>query len=359
MANLNWDENARIKFGKCVLLARESKGLAQEELADLLCQELGKKYTQKKISNIELGKQKRPIPREDLDELAKILDLTDQDIHLANIAVIETASQGIIKEGRYLLSNAEHPEFKAHLGKYHCVFRSTDSSKDHINRAILEIFEETENHSCGAKIDILDDQGKSIKHYTGKFFINTHFQTCYFLLRGQVWEEVSMMIAPYFAPTVTGVENKFIIAQVLTSSAGKRKHRTVAHRMLISRKRLSDLQVDLACSQLRLNTDMIYIEPGQLNILQHKAEDELANSQEVELYQAVINACEMIRKFGREVSLLCIEESKIYDAKNLDPNANCRALVTALIRNYSDGVFHNKISETVLELFEAIVDYEI
>lgn len=365
MANLRREPHDRTEFGSILREARQAKGLSQEKVAGQM-NAVFTNYRQKKISRLELGQQITRLPEAELALLGEILGLSLEE--WASAAQPENPPRPgpaprpmhawtSPREDRYLSTRAESPEFDAYLGTYHGIFRSTNSREDRLNRTILELFTR-EDGTCGATLVILDDGGVSIKRYEGIYFVNTHFQVGYFLLSGLRLQEVSMMIAPHFVPTVETIKNKYIVAQALTSSSGSSKHRTVAHRMLLSRKRLTDRQAELARSQLLLNTDMIQIRLEQLQALEDEAKRQLEQEPTSGFYQSVLQACGIIRRGSQEITLLQIEESKIFDAKSLGRNDTSRALVTAMLRNYAEGFYHNKVSETVRETFEAIIDSE-
>ncbi len=259
----------------------------------------------------------------------------------------------------YLRTNGDCQEIKSLLGEYHCVFRSTDRLENRINRALLELSQDKDGF-CGAIFKIYDDNNRVIKTYKGTFFVNLHFKTCYFILIGERWQEVSLMIAPIYTPTKEDTPSEYMVAQVLTSSSGKKKERTVTHRMLLSRKKMTDKQVRLARSQLMLNTDIIYIRPEYLKKLENEIDEKLRNNPNSVLFKGMKKACKMVREESKSITLMAIEESKIYDAKvGLDGTTNQdRALITAQIRRCSEGIYYNKVSESVEELFEAIIQKE-
>lgn len=358
MAKKRWG-TTRKEFGFIVSKAREARNLSQGEVAEAIQQLIGEKghYSQKKISRLESGEIVKYLPADEVAALAQVLELTEDQQQLALSPKQENPPLWIsVREDGYLLSLAKQQEFQPYFGVYHGIFRSTDSDKAHFNRTKLEVFPASDG-LCRARMEILDKSGTAIKNYEGVFFINTNFRTCYFVLSGQVWQEISLMIAPYFAPAVKGVPNKFIVAQVLTSSAGAHKQRTVAHRMVLSRKLLQGEQFELACSQLQLNTDSIFISPEQLEKLRFIVEERLEEDPKSNFYHAVRKACDIIDQDGQKIAVLRIEESKLYDEKQLGLSREGRALVTAMLREYSENVYYNKISETVLELIEAIIDW--
>ena len=355
----NWEKSKREKFGKALYEARKSAGYNQGDLAEKVAEQVGRDrgYSQKKIHRIEYGQQTKFLKEDELGALSRLLSLTEKECELARPSEKKQDKPWIqMEDGKYLKSNVEQEEFSSYLGEYHCAFRSTDSGNDHINRGLLRLYKGADG-SCGADMELFNENGRAIKYYSGIFFINTHFEACYFILRGKRWQEVSMIIAPLFTLTVEDEKNQFIIAQVLTTAAGKRKHRTVAHRMLISRKRLNKSQEQLVRSQLLMNTDSIYIRQDELQKLQAQMNKQIQAEPDNQLYRSVSAACKTIIQNSSKVTLLRIEESKIYDAREFGASDEERALVTALLRTHSEGLFYNKISETVQEILGAILEW--
>lgn len=166
-----------------------------------------------------------------------------------------------------------------------------------------------------------------------------------------------MLIMPWFKPTSS--DNQYMMALVLTTSAGTNK-RPTAHRMLISRKELRGQALELATSQLQLNTDSIYIKEEQLNCLeanlkQQQQQQQHPDSKHLDL---ALKFCQIIRQEGERFTMYRIDESRLFEVESICKDVQQRALATALIRTYSDGFYHNKIGKSGQEIFKSILEWE-
>lgn len=356
---MDWKKENRTAFGKRMRIARNRTGLTQQELADELNKHLQKDqqgyatehFSQRKISQLETGDHTKYLSRNTLDVLAKLLKLSDADCNLALPETNENDNWISVASKHYLLTKASSQEIKQHLGEYHCVFKSTETKCDAFIRSKM-ILSAAKDGSCNVTLELPVIEQNYIKHYTGKFFINHHFDTCYIILCDNRWQEVCMLIAPWFKPTIR--QNKFLTPLVLTTSAGENKRPTV-HRMLISREILEGELFELAKTQLLLNTDSIQITATKLAELKNVIEAELQSNPDSEYYRLAKKFCTIIEEEGTRETVIRIEEARLFDIE-----ANCKSQIlrskaTALVRQYSEGVYHNKIGKSGPKLINSLM----
>ena len=345
-------------FGQAIRDARKRKNISQHDLAKLMKETTGQKFDQRKISHIENGEQKRSLSEVTISAFAQILDLSEEERQLAygpNSKEDFSDLWFYVRHHGYISSNVkQNKALNFHLGNYFCIFHSTESSSQEIQHGILELGKQG-NGQCSAKFLLLNQDNLPIKRYSGLFFINTYFDTSYCILCGDNWQEINMLIMPLFKPTLN--ENKYMMALVLTTSAGKNK-RPTAHRMLISRKNLQGQALRLATSQLQLNTDSIFIKEEQLDALEVALREQHQQSPDSMHLDLALKFCQIIRQEGERFTMYRIDESRLLEVESICKDAQQRALATALIRTYADGHYHNKIGKSGQDIFESILEWE-
>lgn len=349
---MNWSEKNRATFGNAVRKARQRMKMNQSELASQIALRTGGGFSQKKISDIECGKVKGHLDMEVLKAFHEILHLSDGEIALASPGS-ETVPRGWLSVSNqpHLLTNA-YDELQSYLGKYYCVFRSTETVKDEFIFCDMDIFL-SEDRTCDVKLELHVHDIGTTKDYYGKFFINDYYDVCYIILCGSKWREICMMIAPRFKPSAHS--NKFFTPLVLTTSAGTTKRPTV-HRMLISRKQLKGDALEFAKSQLMLNSNIIEFSETRLDALEAEIRRRLEADPDDEIYTMAQKFCNIIRNTGNKETVIRIEEAQLFDLEANGGTPESRAIATAMLRNYSNGVYHNKISKSGPAIFNTILD---
>lgn len=349
---MNWPEKNRITFGNAVRKARQRMKMSQSTLAIEVESRIGRSFKQKNISDIERGKVKGHLGTEILKALHEILHLSDGETALASRGH-ETVSRGwlSVDSQPHLLTNM-HDDLQSYLGKYFCVFRSTETVKDEFIFCNMDI-SLSEDHTCDVVLELYVHDTGTTKNYYGKFFVNDYYDVCYIILCDSKWQEVCMMIAPRFKPTAHN--NKFFTPLVLTTSAGTTKRPTV-HRMLISRRPLKGDALELAKSQLMLNSDIIEFSEARLSALETEIRRRLEVNPDDEIYAMAQKFCNIIRNTGSKETVIRIEEAQLLDLEANGGTPKSRAIATALVRNYSNGVYHNKISRAGPAIFNTILD---
>ena len=66
--------------------------------------------------------------------------------------------------------------------------------------------------------------------------------------------------------------------------------------------------------------------------------------------------CGIILKEGKQRVIVEIDESRLYDNQAFDASEEQRAVALSYIREIADVDFYNKISDTVRDVFSAVID---
>ena len=365
------EETTALKtFGQAVKERRKQEALNQEQLSVKINQYLPDdhldRFYQEKISKLERGDSRIKLTKEGVNAIQKALQLPDEltTSLLEELQSVEEADQQKnigarirVYEAGQLISKGASQEFQSYMGKYHCLFISTDSSNRMPVRGIFEVSagEDRENQ-CIAHMTIYDKKGKPIKWYSGPFFINLHYRTWHCVLVGRDKQEVCMLTASHFNSTIH--QNLLNVALVLTTSSGLQKRPTM-HRLLLSRNRVTKKEtLELVQAQLKLNSDNICISKSALDELQGDIEESILHAKtekERKKYQAVLICIEKIRELGKKEEFYLMAESIIYDSNAIIQDKHLRGYVVSKIRAATDAMHYNKVSHTVQNICVDII----
>ena len=354
---MDWPIKDRELFGQEIWRERRKLEYTQRDLAMNVSKYLSVPIGQRKISDIERGMVKTALPVPLLSALKKVLSLSDDILALA-MPQSQKAERLMdnwisVNGDRYIQVSAQSNDLIPYLGEYHFVFRSTVREEDKLIRGLLYISSSNDG-SCSANMDIYGENEEIIKKYSGIFFVNTYYDTCYFILCGTNRQEVCMLIAPRFKVTVA--RNDLIMPLVLTTSAGPTKRPTV-HRMIISRQKLYGEYLDLAISQLYLNTDMVYLTQSQLDALKIAIDNRLSEEPSAKHYLLAKKYCEDIEVKSEKEYVYKIEELEFLDRLEACKDSEIRGLATAIIRKNSVGEYHNKIGKSGQKIMNTILKW--
>ena len=356
----------RIKFGEAIREFRKKQVtlLSQSKLCDRINRKLSKTESQflnqKSLSRIERGEKSIVLSANTVLLIAKECAISEEIyapfLDLMNLTEeIKYGNKPLlyIKEQGQLLVNPSHSEFKMYEGEYHCYFYSTNSAEPKIINGLLTIKLDEHKSICYAEMSILKD-GKIIKKYKGQFVINLHYRKAYMVLIGTEKQEICFLILNCFNATVE--ENQLNMALVLTTSSGSQKRPTM-HRMLISRKILSDDIAKSVLPELKLNTDTITISEENLNILKNQIRKEVSDNKDIDgTTYFILNSIDHIEKNGKKEVFYTIDESEIYDSSRITNDTNIRSHIISKLREFSNATFYNKVSDTVEEICFNIIN---
>lgn len=354
---MNNEENIRMKFGQLVLQQRKSlfRYYNQENFAKTVNQYIdnysGFTFTQSKISCLENGKLIKSLTEDAILALQKTCKLEDKDIKpmleiLSHTHKTKSTPLITVRNEGNLIVDSSYEEFHAYAGDYYCVFFSTDSSVKKCVHGKMQIAANVQNNYCDAQFQIYDGD-KKIKEYSGIFMINNYYNMWYCILIGEKHQEVCFLASSYQNHSIH--KNFLNIASVITTSAGLQKRPTM-HRMIISRKKISNEKLKLIMSQLRLNNDMIFISEENLKNLEQNIDNHLCRCKSPTLkkrYQAIKNCIQKIYNEGSKKIFYTIDEASLYDNQQLIPDKKLRGYAVSTIRQETNQDYYNKISQTI------------
>lgn len=310
---------------------------------------------QKQISRIESADTSISLPHKIIEAISEECripeDISEPFLKLMNnIEDIDRNRPQIhIEEYDQLLVKPSHTELQIYQGEYYCYFYSTDSSEPKIIKGKLSFNLDYKQSICRTDLKILIND-EPIKEYKGQFILNSHYRKIYIILIGNMKQEVCFLIFNHFNSTIN--YNQLNMALALTTSSGSQKRPTM-HRMLISRKQLSDETIKLITPELKLNTDIITISENNLNDMEKELEIDSKNKK----YNDVILKCiKYIKEKAKKEYFYTIDESIIYDSSEITVNDIERSYIISLLRDKANTEYYNKISDTVEEICLKIID---
>lgn len=325
----------------------------------------GKNIRQEKISHIEHGKDEF-LSEKEIKSIQKICsipeELTKSYINLVEEKYYSKIKENLvyIRENEYLLTKNRHTEIVFYEGDYYCYFHSTDSDDKKIVEGKMSILPFQASNICEAKFVIYDDNKKIIKEYIGQFFLNTLYDMSYCILICEDKQETSFLISNHFIAS-TKKRNLFNIALVLTTSAGTTKSPTM-HRMLISRKQISRKTLKILLSQLKLNSNLIFISENQLNELESFYKNQESDSLDEDYKQFrkyILKTIDYIRNSSAKETYYSIDETIIYNTKTIIPiqnNKYIQSMIISELRNKTDIEYNNKINERAADICLNIIN---
>ena len=245
--------------------------VSQNRLKDIL-ENAGLNINQGNISKYLNGKQDIP-----LSFIIKICELY-------NISIIELASspadfqqQHIYASnnnilaypvilGKQFTTNPNDGEFNGYLQKYYCYFFPTLSNEDKLLTGELEL--NNKQNYCQALFTLKTNsksQNQPItKHYCGYAMLSKMVGACYIILGSDDEGELNFISFRHFTLRHQLLDCRMAI--VLTTSAGER-HFPTAHRMLLSRTPIEDIDLQTLQPHLHLNDNRIQIDARDLEEL--------------------------------------------------------------------------------------------
>lgn len=349
-------------FGEMIKTFRKSKKikLSQTKLSNYVNQYLSEKniLSQGDISKIERGKYES-LNQDQVKAICKVcefpIDIQDAVVEIIqNSNITHTVNSFInVKSTGYIVTRPSNDDIRPYLGKYYCYFYSTNSRTPKIINGTIELkIDDSNTQNCLAVLILYDDDKTPIKTYVGQFFINTRYKTTYCVLIGGARQEVCFLLSNHFNASIS--DNLINIAIALTTSAGAQKRPTM-HRMIISRTEPTDSALKILSSQLRLNSDVLWISEESISSI----ESDLENNKSYELkYKNYITECiKHIKQYGKPQVYYHIDESDLYDSSIVikDEDEDLRGLIVSYLRSYTDIPYYNKISDTVRDICLEII----
>lgn len=365
------ESKIRVDFGFAIKSFRNSKKpkYSQKQLCDkinsLFDEPISKSCLlyQEKLSRIERGDEKIILPLQTIDAIKNTCNLDESIISpfvelMKNYQQAFPASEPLLnlKRNSQLIVNPNNEEIKKYKGKYYCYFKSTDSQVNDIVCGEMRIGDNSEaSNICSVEMTIMSKEKLALKKYKGQFIINMHYRAWYCILFGIKYEEVCFLMASHGNQTLS--QNAYNTALALTTSAGMNKLPTV-HRMLLTRKELDDVTLDIIKAQLKLNSDYISISESKLNELQNLLNNKIENAPSIykERYMVTLECIEYIRKNAIAEKYYKINEATIYDNNMIDGDRASKAFAISYMRGSVETAYYNKTSRTLDDICMNIID---
>lgn len=323
----------------------QNRNINQSDLS-ALCEKKGYSLPQSTISKL-LSSSTVNINLLQVAQICDTLEINMGDLFsLDPAAIIERKKKEVQKpeagdQSDHFITDARNSFFRAYKGAYHGYFYTTEN-KEFIHRAIFSIEEDPDTQQCIANMSFKTGERNSlneeiVKRYTGPVIYSNTMQAIYCTLRSDEIGEISYVLLQYDYIAFQNLESR--LATVLTVSSGMKRLPTM-HRMLLTRKELTDDELAILCGQLRLNNSEIVISE---NSFREFLSDKVPESF-FKLYD------EDGSKFSSTVakdSYYIFNESKIGDSYL---PAEDKAVIISLLRKHSIAPRCNKVSHKADEL---------
>lgn len=223
------------------------------------CKEKGMPISQPELSKLYNGKKK--INVYELAAISKVLEVP-VDFFVSGNAF---QSRNILDstDSSKLLCNADSEQFQAYIGEYHIYYNTTAEQEEKLEHGSMSVNRDNAGY-CNIELMIhtgeYRGQRELIKKYEGRMLITALLSGAYIILRNDSIGELCFMAMRHRTFTIKQLECR--IALCLTIGSGENKLPT-AHRMLLSRKELSDERLKIVCPYLRLYGNEIRIEKNK------------------------------------------------------------------------------------------------
>jgi transcriptional regulator with XRE-family HTH domain len=258
-------------------------------------------------------------------DIAQILKVTPDDVDIASVLADSKFGTKNSRISSFIFDPSDDA-FSGYLGKYYCYFYPTISTEEKLLTATLEFSSNTiydEERVCDAKLVLdtknFDDNRQLIKkEYSGRLIISKPQTSCYCILSNPKIGEICML--SFYHRYYFSQKLLCRLANVLTTSIGDDRRPTV-HRMLISRRELSEEFKDFIKAELLLNSAEIIIKEDCLKEIKDKLPPEV-----LKLFES-----------GdiQKTQFYCIPEAKI-DASNIPMEARLRAIINLRGKSIAD-----------------------
>lgn len=222
------------------------------------CEEAGMPVTQPELS--KLYSRTKKINLYELTAISKALSVP---VDFFVSGVVPYQEDLLSPKSKRLLSKAEDEAFFSYFGEYYIYYNTTAEQEDKVQSGRMIVSQENKGY-CKVELFIHTgtylNQEEVVKKYEGRMLITTLLSGAYIIVRNDSIGELCFMIMRHRTFTIKQVECR--MALCLTIGAGENKLPTV-HRMLISRKNLSDEQVEIIQPYFDLYGNVIHIEKSK------------------------------------------------------------------------------------------------
>ena len=248
-------------------------------------------------------------------------------------------------EQSQIISDARNSAFRGYKGIYQIYFYTT-KNENIIHHGTFELKEDPVSHRCIVnfcfKTGEKDESGKDIeKKYSGNAHYSIPMQTIYCELFSSEIGEISYLLFHYHFLAYQNLECR--LASAITVSSGGKRLPTM-HRFLLTKKELSNDDLDYLCGELKLNSSEILItEIAYREFLR----DPKLPPKFFEYFGNKETQAEQFISSVAKIPYYSFNESLISDSF-LPPLDKIK--IICLLRKYSSAARYNKISEKAEEI---------
>ena len=327
--------------GKRLAMAMEQLNFNQQKVL-LMCSEQGCLINQSTLSKILSGSN---IQIFQIAQICSVLSLNLSEV-LSLSPETEVSIVGKHKDcSNQIITDARNNAFRGYKGVYSAYFYTT-KNEDTIHCGTFKIKETPITHQCTAdfhfKTGEKDENGKDIeKHYTGPIYYSVSMQTIYCEICSEDIGEKCYLLFHYDFLAYQNLECRLVTA--LTVSSGVKRLPTM-HKLLLTKKKLTQSDLDYLSGQLKLNNSEILMSE---NAYREFLRDTKLPERFFEYFGAKETNAEGFLSSVARTPYLSFNESLISDSF-LPPFDKIK--IICLLRKYSCAPRYNKISAKAEEL---------
>lgn len=303
------------------------------------CKEIGMPVTQPELSKLYSGTKK--VNLYELTAISKALDVPI-DFFVSDFVPFQ---EDLLynRESKKLISKADDEAFFSYFGEYYIYYNTTAEQEDKVQCGKMVISKEKEGY---CKVELLiytgayQNKKELVKKYEGRMILTTLLSGAYIVLRNDSIGELCFMTMRHRTFTVKQVACR--MALCLTIGAGENKLPTV-HRMLLSRNKLLDEQIQMMRPYFNLYGNVIRIEKSKVREL----DNALEAGEEKEALKALLRV--LPEKQYYEVSIELLRRHLHLDREKF-------AVFIASLLRLADTEPYSKIYETDDNLTYALIE---
>lgn len=320
-----------------------AKGISQKKLLQL-CIENGINISQATISKILAGSS---MALYQIVQICGVLDLNLSEVLSMNKDVkISIATEKEDKKNSPFITDASCDSFHGYTGTFYVYFYQTTGSEEALISAKMEINPDPSTQKCRVEFEFhtgrMDRNDNRIKKtYIGDAVLSNKMQTMYCTLKSVEIGEICYFLFHYNYIAFEQLECR--LATVITASSGIKRLPTM-HRMLMTRRDLSEEELYFLSGQLRLNeSEMLISETAFKQFLK----DPLIPGSFFDYFGDSGQECPGFTSSVPKIPYYYFNESVISDS--FLPVED-KAKIICLLRRYSAAPRYNKISDKADEI---------
>lgn len=328
-------------IGKRLLKAMEMLRYNQQQLLQK-CSEQGYMISQSTLSKMLSGTNIQTLQ---VVQICNVLELNIAEIFSLDSTTEVHVHKKQQVQSDQIITDAQHSAFRGYKGTYYAYFYTT-KNENFIHDGIFKILDDPVTHQCVAdfcfKTGEKNEAGDLIeKHYTGPVYHSLSMRAMYCELCSEEIGEKSYLLFHYDFLAYQSLECRLVTA--ITVSSGVKRLPTM-HKLLLTRKALSEDDLCYLCGQLKLNNSEILISESAYHEF---LRDPKLPEKFFEYFGEKETCAERFLSSVAKMPYIFFNESLISDSflPALD-----KIKIICLLRKYSSAPRHNKISGKAEEI---------